>query len=215
MALRDIEKELVEYLEDLDVHLSIAPVNASLPFVVVNLISDDDPVTIGETVEDLRRDTFQIDYYASSYKDARVGGRALFTTMMQWEDAIVYADPGSKRMDSRDGTFRSSQDYIITYSDDPVSRAYVQNTVLDIAHGGTGQTTASNAINALLPSQTGNGGEYLTTDGTVASWANARPLPFTLSTPLIDEDDLPISELTTSNTVEVVGEALTVYPARS
>lgn len=42
---------------------------------------------------------------------------------------------------------------------------------LPITNGGTGQTTASNAINALLPSQTGNSGRYLTTNGTTSSWA--------------------------------------------
>lgn len=40
-----------------------------------------------------------------------------------------------------------------------------------IANGGTGQTTAANAINALLPTQTGQAGKFLTTDGSVASWA--------------------------------------------
>lgn len=44
-------------------------------------------------------------------------------------------------------------------------------TTLGIAYGGTGQTTAANAINALLPTQTGNSGYYLTTNGTAASWA--------------------------------------------
>lgn len=44
---------------------------------------------------------------------------------------------------------------------------------LPIANGGTGQTTASAAINALLPTQTGNSGKYLTTDGTNTSWATA------------------------------------------
>lgn len=42
---------------------------------------------------------------------------------------------------------------------------------LPIANGGTGQTTAATAINALLPTQSGNTGKYLTTDGSVASWA--------------------------------------------
>jgi hypothetical protein len=42
---------------------------------------------------------------------------------------------------------------------------------LGIANGGTGQTTASGAINALLPTQTGNSGKFLTTNGTAASWA--------------------------------------------
>jgi hypothetical protein len=40
-----------------------------------------------------------------------------------------------------------------------------------IANGGTGATTAPDAINALLPAQTGNNGKYLTTNGSAASWA--------------------------------------------
>lgn len=42
-----------------------------------------------------------------------------------------------------------------------------------INQGGTGQTTAANAINVLLPSQGGNSGKFLTTNGTVASWGTA------------------------------------------
>ena len=41
---------------------------------------------------------------------------------------------------------------------------------LPIANGGTGQTTANTAFNALAPSQTSNSGKYLTTDGTNTSW---------------------------------------------
>jgi hypothetical protein len=43
---------------------------------------------------------------------------------------------------------------------------------LAIANGGTGQATANAAFNALAPSQTGNSGKYLTTDGTDTSWAS-------------------------------------------
>jgi hypothetical protein len=39
-----------------------------------------------------------------------------------------------------------------------------------IANGGTGQTTANTAINALLPSQTSQSGKVLSTDGTNTSW---------------------------------------------
>ena len=42
-----------------------------------------------------------------------------------------------------------------------------------IANGGTGQTTANAALNALLPSQVSNSGKFLTTDGTNTSWAAA------------------------------------------
>ena len=44
---------------------------------------------------------------------------------------------------------------------------------LGIGSGGTGQTTASGAINALLPSQTGNAGFVLTSNGTTVSWQAA------------------------------------------
>jgi hypothetical protein len=40
-----------------------------------------------------------------------------------------------------------------------------------IGKGGTGQTTANTAFNALAPSQAGNSGKYLTTDGSNTSWA--------------------------------------------
>jgi hypothetical protein len=42
---------------------------------------------------------------------------------------------------------------------------------LAIANGGTGQTTANTAFNALAPTQTGNSGKILTTDGTNTSWS--------------------------------------------
>lgn len=45
------------------------------------------------------------------------------------------------------------------------------SSTLAIASGGTGQTTATAAFNALAPSQSSNSGKYLTTDGTNTSWA--------------------------------------------
>lgn len=44
---------------------------------------------------------------------------------------------------------------------------------LGIAKGGTGQTTANAALNALLPTQSGNAGRYLQTDGTNTAWSAA------------------------------------------
>lgn len=44
---------------------------------------------------------------------------------------------------------------------------------IGIADGGTGQTTANAALNALLPSQASNSGKFLTTNGTNTSWATA------------------------------------------
>lgn len=44
---------------------------------------------------------------------------------------------------------------------------------LPIANGGTGQTTANDALNALLPSQASNANKYLRTDGTNTAWFSA------------------------------------------
>jgi hypothetical protein len=45
-----------------------------------------------------------------------------------------------------------------------------EGSVVAIEHGGTGQDTAAEAINALLPVQTTHSGKFLTTDGTNPSW---------------------------------------------
>jgi hypothetical protein len=45
-------------------------------------------------------------------------------------------------------------------------------TPLPLTEGGTGQTSATNALNALLPVQTSANGQYLKSDGTDASWSN-------------------------------------------
>lgn len=50
--------------------------------------------------------------------------------------------------------------------------ANVTGTVA-IANGGTGQTTANAAFNALAPSQASQSGKFLTTNGTNTSWATA------------------------------------------
>ncbi len=49
----------------------------------------------------------------------------------------------------------------------------VGNSVLSVANGGTGATTLLGALNAMLPSQGGNNGKFLTTDGTNTSWGTA------------------------------------------
>lgn len=51
------------------------------------------------------------------------------------------------------------------------SASFLPTTAIN--KGGTGQTTANAALNALLPTQTGNSGKILTTDGTDTSWTSA------------------------------------------
>ena len=48
---------------------------------------------------------------------------------------------------------------------------------LPIANGGTGQTSATAAFTALAPSQTGQSGKALVSNGTVASWQNISGTP--------------------------------------
>jgi hypothetical protein len=59
----------------------------------------------------------------------------------------------------------------------------VSHTTLPVDKGGTGQTTATNSLNALLPVQASLSGYYLKTDGTNASWATVTagfsPIPST------------------------------------
>jgi hypothetical protein len=45
--------------------------------------------------------------------------------------------------------------------------------LVPIGKGGTGQTTANTALNALLPDQTSNSGKVLSSDGTSTLWASA------------------------------------------
>lgn len=45
-------------------------------------------------------------------------------------------------------------------------------TAIGIAKGGTGQTTANNSLNALLPTQAGSEYKILNTDGTNTSWSD-------------------------------------------
>ncbi|NBX48585.1 hypothetical protein EBT25_01365, partial [bacterium] len=60
---------------------------------------------------------------------------------------------------------------IPTLNQNTTGSAASLSSTLAIASGGTGQTTANAAFNALAPSQSTNSGKYLTTDGTNTSWA--------------------------------------------
>jgi hypothetical protein len=89
------------------------------------------------------------------------------------------------------------------------------STAIGIASGGTGQTTANAAFNALAPSQTGNSGKYLTTDGTDTSWAS-NPLGTVTSVAATVPSFLSISgsPITTSGTL-AFGLSGTALPTTS
>ena len=61
----------------------------------------------------------------------------------------------------------------ITFSGSPVTTSGIiaLNGILGVLNGGTGATTAAGAVTNLLPSQSGNLGKFLTTNGSTVSWA--------------------------------------------
>lgn len=60
----------------------------------------------------------------------------------------------------------------LTFTGGPVTSTGVLTLsgVINLANGGTGATTQNAALTNLLPTQTGNTGKFLTTDGSTASW---------------------------------------------
>jgi len=61
----------------------------------------------------------------------------------------------------------------LTVSGSPItsSGTFTLAGTLAVANGGTGATSQASAINNLIPSQAGQSGKYLTTDGSNVSWA--------------------------------------------
>lgn len=82
--------------------------------------------------------------------------------------------------------------------------------IVPIANGGTGQATANTALNALLPTQATHSGQFLTTDGTNASWAAITGFANTalsnLASTAVNADIVPA----TTNTVDL-GTQLKVW----
>jgi hypothetical protein len=83
---------------------------------------------------------------------------------------IAFTGPGSGSVTSVDVSGGTTG---LTTSGGPVTSAGTITLAgtLAVTNGGTGQTTATAAFNALTPSQTSNSGKYLTTNGSAASWA--------------------------------------------
>ena len=98
---------------------------------------------------------------------------------------VLYLSPYSagQLMNTLPPTGITVQVGIVSYVDSSAGKIYVKQTTpltipasiitgtVAIANGGSGQNTANAAFNAFAPSQTGNSGKYLTTDGTNTSWA--------------------------------------------
>jgi hypothetical protein len=79
---------------------------------------------------------------------------------------------------------------------------------IPVANGGTGASTANGGFNALAPSQTGNSGKYLTTDGTDTSWS-VNPLGTVTSVAATAGTGISVtgSPITTSGTLNITNTA--------
>jgi hypothetical protein len=80
---------------------------------------------------------------------------------------------------------------------------------LPIDQGGTGNTTASGAINALIPTQTSNSGKYLTTNGSTVSWGDVTPGTGTVTSVALSGGSTGLtvtgSPITSSGTITLAG----------
>ncbi len=76
---------------------------------------------------------------------------------MEFSGSVLYFTPSTTRK-------------TIAFTDSTMTGVW-NGTAISLTYGGTGATTQAGAANAVLPSQTGNSGKYLTTDGSNVSWA--------------------------------------------
>jgi hypothetical protein len=100
-----------------------------------------------------------------------------------------------------------------TFTGGPITAAgtITMTGTLGIAHGGTGQVTASGAINALVPTQTGNAGKFLSTNGTVVSWVSISSVGTVTSVAAVGTQGITISgsPITTAGTINIGLGAIT------
>ena len=101
-------------------------------------------------------------------------------TNLYFRDSLVFADTPTmlayvkyligQKLNSSDTVALHNQIALRFRTVDTTGKWMGANKIIPINQGGTGQTTATAAINALLPSQVGNAGKLLATNGTTINW---------------------------------------------
>lgn len=130
-----------------------------------------DPIDAGEIV--IQRGSGEV----------RILGRTSSNTISQLNGGLKNENKGSVTITDNGfgATSFTLTDASITnskFANNSITSAKISGTIA-IANGGTGQTMAELARNALLPSQTGNNNEVLGTDGTNVLW---EPYPLSPGT---------------------------------
>jgi hypothetical protein len=76
---------------------------------------------------------------------------------------------------------------------------------LGVANGGTGSTTQAGAASAILPDQTGNAGKFLSTNGSLVSWATISGTGTVTSVAIAGDDGVFVSgsPITTAGTITI------------
>lgn len=97
-----------------------------------------------------------------------------YTDRLKWDGGATGLDAATGRTSLGLGTIATQAASNVSITGGSITGI----TDLAIADGGTGASTATAALNNLLPSQTGNSGKFLTTDGTNPSWGTAVAITF-------------------------------------
>ena len=98
---------------------------------------------------------------------------AYTTGIDTWAEAAITAFGRSLIDDANAAAARGTLGAAVSGANSDITSLSGLTTALSIAQGGTGQTSANAALNALLPAQSGNADKFLETDGINTSWGVA------------------------------------------